>query len=639
MELPFIKINNPPLRFLIDTGSSHSFINPEIARKYFSKYIEKEQFSVTTSLQTSHHTECCNIPIFPYFNFPNKNLKIKYYLYKFHEYFDGLIGIDLIKYLKGRLDFNNDRLITENVSIPIYYNKTKKTICEEKIDPQTRKLIKIPVNVLNGEILVPPIQIQNCKSEECITKAKNNLAIIEMTNLSSKPVILNFTQPIQVERFDKTNFKIYNMEIDNYENKKRLNFNNIRTEHLNNEERSQLLKLCGEYSNIFYKENTDLTFTHNVKHKIRTVDEDPIYTRSYRYPFIHKPEIEKQISDMLKQKIIQASDSPWSSPVWLVPKKMDATQEKKWRLVIDFRKLNAKTTDDKYPIPNITDILDKLGRCQYFTTLDLKNGFYQIEMDPKDIKKTAFSVEGGHYEFLRMPMGLKNAPSTFQRTMDVVLQGLQNKICLVYLDDIIVFSTSLQEHLVRLKQVFQRLLEANFKIQLDKSEFLKKEVSYLGHVVTSDGIKPNPDKIAAIKSYPLPTTTKEIKSFLGLLGYYRRFIKNFAHITKPLTDCLKKHAKIIHDERFKNCFELCKNLLMNEPILQFPDFNEKFNLTTDASNLALGAVLSQGPISKDKPVAYASRTLSDHEKNYSTIEKELLAIYWATKHFRRYLYG
>ncbi|CAK1595436.1 unnamed protein product [Parnassius mnemosyne] len=342
---------------------------------------------------------------------------------------------------------------------------------------------------------------------------------------------------------------------------------------------------------------------------------------------------------MLEQGIIRPSESAWSSPIWIVPKKVDASGKTKWRLVVDFRKLNEKTISDKYPIPNISDVLDKLGNCQYFTTLDLASGFYQVEMNPSDIPKTAFNVEHGHFEFLRMPMGLKNSPSTFQRVMDNVLRDLQNTVCLVYLDDIIVFSTSLQEHMVNLEKVFQKLRESNFKIQMDKSEFLKLETAYLGHIISKDGIKPNPSKISAIEKYPLPKTAKEIKQFLGLIGYYRKFIPDFARITKPLTQCLKKGRKITLDTDYINCFEKCKTLLTNDPILQYPDFNKEFILTTDASNVAIGAILSQGPIGSDKPVCYASRTLNESEVNYSTIEKELLAIVWATKYFRPYLFG
>lgn len=310
-----------------------------------------------------------------------------------------------------------------------------------------------------------------------------------------------------------------------------------------------------------------------------------------------------------------------------MPKKKDASGQQKWRLVIDNRKLNEKSIGDKYPIPNITDLFDKLGRCQYFTTLDLASGFHQIEVSEDSIEKTAFSTDGGHYEFLRMSFGLKNSPATFQRVMDHELRGLKNNICLVYLDDVIISSVSLEDHMKNLKSVFDRIPEANFKIQLDKSAFLKKEVSYFGHVVTTEGVKPNPDKLKAVRSYPIPKTPKEVKVFLGMLGYYREFIKDFAKITKPLTKSLKKNNKIdINNPVYRESFELCKNLLTNEPLLQYPDFEKPFNLTTDASNFAIGSILSYGPIGKDLPIAYASRTLNDHELNYSTIEKELLTI-------------
>lgn len=295
----------------------------------------------------------------------------------------------------------------------------------------------------------------------------------------------------------------------------------IKADYLNESEKSSIFRLCNNYRDIFYKEGDKLTFHSDIKHAIKTKDDLPIYTKSYRYPEVHKEEIARQIDSMLDQGIIRHSTSPWSSPLWIVPKKTDASNKKKWRLVVDYRKLNEKTIDDKYPIPNIDEILDKLGRCMYFSTLDLASGFHQIEVNPKDVEKTAFSVNNGHYEFIRMGMGLKNAPSTFQRVMDNVLKDLLNKGCLVYMDDIIVYSTSMQEHIDILTKVFERLRNANFKVQLDKSVFMQREVSFLGHLITPDGVKPNPDKIAAIKKFPIPKTPKQIKSFLGLIGYYR----------------------------------------------------------------------------------------------------------------------
>lgn len=483
----------------------------------------------------------------------------------------------------------------------------------------------------------------NCFIRSCLTTAHNGYATVEVQNNTSDVQEIFLYVPIPVSSFDNNDFEIFNISLENSPNEfsdKNEIIDLIRTQHMNPEEKYHIEKLCLSFSDIFHRENTPLTFTNQVKHRIKTTDEIPTHTKSYRYPFIHKPEVEKQINDMLQQGIIRPSESPWSSPIWVVPKKADASGKKKWRVVVDFRKVNLKTIDDRYPLPNITDILDKLGKCQYFSTLDLASGFHQIEMHPDDIQKTAFNVENGHYEYLRMPFGLKNAPATFQRVMDNILKDLINKSCFVYMDDIVIFSTSLQEHIVRLKQVFQKLRESNLKIQLDKSEFLQKEVAFLGHIITTEGIKPNPDKIKAILQFPIPKTTKEIKSFLGLLGYYRKFIPNFAKITKPFTNCLKKNSTInVNDPLYIKTFEDCKSLLTNEPLLQYPDFAKEFTLTTDASNVAIGCVLSQGPIGQDKPIAYASRTLNNSEQNYSTIEKELLAIVWGTRYFRPYLYG
>ncbi|KAJ2947350.1 hypothetical protein O0L34_g17078 [Tuta absoluta] len=415
------------------------------------------------------------------------------------------------------------------------------------------------------------------------------------------------------------------------------NLNKIRSDHMNEEEKREITRLCFKYRDLFYSDKIPLTFTHAVKHELRLKDNSPIFVRSYRQPPKQREEIKKQVDNLLKQGIIRESVSPWSCPVHIVPKKADASGKVKWRLVVDYRRLNDRTIEDKYPLPNINDILDRLGRAQYFTTLDLASGYHQVEMHPNDVEKTAFSTERGHYEFLRMPFGLKNAPSTFQRLMDHILRGIENVF--TYLDDVIIISTSLQEHVQKLKQVFDRFKLHNLKIQLDKSEFLKKQVSFLGHELTDEGLKPNKTKINAILQFPVPKTQKEIKSFLGLVGYYRKFIRDFARLTKPLTACLRKNAHVVHSPEFVQAFEKCKQLLTNDPILQFPDFDRPFILTTDASDVAIGAVLSQGTLGSDKPVAYASRTLSETETRYSTIEKEMLAIMWAVKYFRPYLYG
>lgn len=638
--LPYIIIEPPfatPMKFLIDTGSNRSFINPSLICPYTIRKIPP--IKMTTVFNSIFIDKEVNVKSFKEFN---SDEKINFLLFKFHKYFDGLIGLDILQQLNIKLDFGNSILEVNSNQIPIHYkpNLKSKTF---NVKGNTTIVAQIPVDVEEGDILVKEIPIKlDLIIPGGIYKSVGWYAKVEVSNTSDSEQSFTIEQPIKAVPIESNYTEFHNFlitsEVASEEDKHYL-FNSLRLNHLNSEEKTSVFNLCKKFNDIFYTNNQKLTFTNQVKHQIKTTDNVPIYSKSYRYPFVHKTEVESQISEMLDQGIIKPSFSPWSSPIWIVPKKLDASGKQKWRLVIDYRKINEKTIDDKYPIPNISDILDKLGKANYFSTLDLASGFHQIEIHPEDVPKTAFTVEHGHYEFVRMPFGLKNAPSTFQRVMDNVLQGLQGKICLVYMDDIIIFSTSLQEHIVNLKSVFERLRQANLKVQLDKSEFLHKEVSFLGHIITSEGVKPNPEKIHAVKNFPIPRTQKEIKAFLGLLGYYRKFINNFANLTKPLTNCLKKGNKVEMSPTYTKCFELCKSLLCNDPILQYPDFEKPFNLTTDASNYALGAILSQGAIGSDRPVCYASRTLSETEQRYSTIEKELLAIVWATKYFRPYLFG
>jgi len=391
---------------------------------------------------------------------------------------------------------------------------------------------------------------------------------------------------------------------------------------------------------VFHLPGETLTCTDAVSHYIPTkTDCRPINVRPYRLPDKHKQEVDRQINEMLENNLIRRSKSQWNAPLLVVPKKLDASGVPKLRVVIDFRKLNDVTIGDSFPLPNITDILDQLGNAKYFSTLDLASGYHQIPMAEQDKQKTAFSTSYGHFEYNRMPFGLKNAPATFQRLMNTVLVGMQGIKCFVYLDDIVIYGASLEEHNRRLTEVLERLRKNKLKLQPDKCEFLRKEVTYLGHIVTENGIRPDPSKITAVKNFPVPTKLKEVQAFIGLAGYYRKFIDNFSKIAKPLTLLTRKESTFAWNEEQQRAFEILKEKLITAPVLIYPDFNRKFVVTTDASGYAIGAVLSQGDAGKEKPVAYASRVLNKAERNYSTTEKELLAIVWAVNHFRPYLYG
>ena len=340
----------------------------------------------------------------------------------------------------------------------------------------------------------------------------------------------------------------------------------------------------------------------------------------------------------MENDIIEPSSSPFNSPLWIVPKKADSQETVKWRTVIDYRALNEKTISDSYPLPNITDILDQLGEAKYFSTLDLASGFHQISMDPTSKSKTAFSTPFGYYEYKRMPFGLKNAPATFQRLMDQILSGLQGIELFLCTVNIVIYSSSLEEHGEKFKKLLGRLQTAGLTLQPEKCNFLRKEIASLGHVITQDRVKPDPRKIEAVNKFPRPKS-RNIKQFLELIGDYRRVIPQFEKMAKPLTHLTKLGVKFARGDLQQKAFETLRDIIISDPIPQYPDFNKPFIITTDVSNYALGVVLSQGTISRDLPVAYASRTLNDAETRYSTTEKELLAILFGVEHFRPYIYG
>lgn len=552
--------------------------------------------------------------------------------------FDGILGDDFFQSHNTEINYPNRTVKIYNKIIP-FNNKSHIVLPARS---ETIVQVEVTNQVTEGIVRASPI-IDNVLLPRALVSVRNdNTAICTILNLNDKEISIK-TPKIELEEIEPiATINSFNNNIktnENIDNRLKTLRENIRTQHLNSEETNTLLSLCEQFHHIFHLPGDQLTTTKTLKHEIATTSQNPIFTKTYRYPKVHEQEVKKQIDKMLEQNIVKPSTSPWSSPVWVVPKKLDASGERKWRIVIDYRKLNEITIGDAYPLPNIESILDQLGQSKYFSTLDLASGFHQIEMSEADKQKTAFTTPLGHYEYNRMPFGLKNAPATFQRLMNTVLTGLQGIKCFVYLDDIVIYAKSLQDHDNKLAEIFIRLDHHNLKLQPDKCEFLRREVAYLGHIISDKGVQPNPDKIRAILEIKNPKNQKDIKSFLGLVGYYRKFIPNFAKLSKPLTSLLKKESKFNWTQECEQSFQTLKSALTNEPILQYPNFEKPFVLTTDASNIAIGSVLSQGDIGNDLPISYYSRTLNKAEQNYSTTEKELLAIVDSVKHFRPYLFG
>lgn len=375
--------------------------------------------------------------------------------------------------------------------------------------------------------------------------------------------------------------------------------------------------------------------TLNVEHHIDTGDAAPILMKRRRQAQTEDATIEENVDTMLRAGVIEESNGAWGFPVVLVKKKDGSV-----RFCIDYRASNRITKKDVYPLPRIDETLEALGGARLFTTLDLQAGYWQIKVAQGDRDKTAFLTKRGLYRFTRMPFGLTNAPATFQRLMNGVLRGLTWMTCLVYLDDIVVFTKgSVERHVVEVANVLERLASAGLSLKLKKCSFASESMEYLGHMLSSKGVQPTERLVKAVADFPRPGNATEVKRFVHLAGYYRKFIAGFGSIAEPLTRLLKKDCPWQWVEDREQSFERIKALLTTRPLLRYPDFGRTFRLVTDASKTGLGACLMQDFGHGWQPVAYASKVNSHAETNYSITELECLAVVWSVKLFRPYLYG
>ena len=404
---------------------------------------------------------------------------------------------------------------------------------------------------------------------------------------------------------------------------------------LDDDQVKRAMGLLQKNQSIFSTGKYDLGRTAVVQHTIPLVrDARPIKQRPYRHGPVQEAEIEKQVQELKEHGLVKEGHGAWSSPVVLVKKK-----DGSWRFCVDYRKLNELTTKDAYPLPRIDDSLDALGGSKWFSTLDLASGYWQVELESSAKEAAAFTTRSGLWEWQVLPFGLTSAPSTFERLMETVLRGLHWRTLLIYLDDIIVFSADFDTHLERLEEVFHRLQAAGLKLKPSKCTLFGERVHYLGHVVSADGVETDATKIEAVSEWPLPKHKSDVRAFLGTCGYYRRFIANYAELSRPLSQLCSTRAEFCWDNECQHAFQTLKNHLTTAPVLAYPDYSKPFILDTDASQVASGAVLAQEQDGQERVIAYYSKMHSPEEANYCVTRLELLAIVKALKHFRPQLYG
>ncbi|KAG7543335.1 Integrase catalytic core [Arabidopsis thaliana x Arabidopsis arenosa] len=356
----------------------------------------------------------------------------------------------------------------------------------------------------------------------------------------------------------------------------------------------------------------------------------PLSKAPYRMAPAEMAELKKQLEDLLEKGFIRPSSSPWGAPVLFVKKK-----DGSFRLCIDYRGINRVTVKNKYPLPRIDELLDQLKGAKWFSKVDLASGYHQIPIEPSDIRKTAFRTRYGHYEFVVMPFGLTNAPAAFMKMMNGIFRDCLDEFVIIFIDDILVYSKDRGEHKRHLEAVLTRLREQKLYAKLSKCSFWQRSIGFLGHIVSEEGVSVDPEKIRSIKQWPTPRNATEVRSFLGLAGYYRKFVKGFASLAQAMTLLTRKDTKFVWTKECEESFSGLKGMLTSAPVLVLPEVDEPYVVYTDASITGLGCVLMQ----KGKVIAYASRQLRKHEGNYPTHDLEMAAVIFALKIWRSYLYG
>ncbi|GBN48124.1 Transposon Ty3-I Gag-Pol polyprotein, partial [Araneus ventricosus] len=638
-------VDNKPIRALVDSGASFSIISDRY-RRYLKKVMFSETKNVVLKVANGSFVRPmgkCMLRVI----INSRELLFEFVILR-HCSHDVILGWDFLEAFQAVIDCGRSELFLEDVCQEPSTLDSWKLYAIEDCTLEPRSLSRIAVsgcqvgrdlNVVvegNKNLLFE----RNIAIPSILTSYNSSESEIWVTNTQSeKRVILKGMCVGRAELLDERHLCAItdtsnHMDALTETTQFCIEYSLMISPDLSNEQKGKLEELLRTFSGVFVNTDKSTAARTNVKHRINTGDYAPVKQKAYRVSPTERRIIREEVDKMLDKGIIQPSESPWSSPVVLVRKK-----DGSWRFCVDYRKLNTITTKDVYPLPRIDDTLDSLKGAQFFSSMDLRSGYWQIEVDEADREKTAFVTPEGLYEFKVMPFGLCNAPATFERMMDNLLRHLKWTMCLCYLDDIIVFSETFKDHISRLRTVLKCIQEAGLVLNPKKCLFAAREVKILGHLVSRNGVRPDPDKVRAVRNFPTPKNVRDIRSFLGLCSYFQRFIKGFCYLAEPLQLLLKRDAKFHFGAEEAEAFDNLKAALTSDPVLGLYDENSPTEIHTDASGYGIGAVLVQIQKEVEKVIAYASRTLTKAEKNYSTTERECLAVVWAINKFQPYLFG
>lgn len=562
------RVNGNGFKFTLDTGASHSILRSDLSEEDFTVLNGIKLVTAAGEKSVVKGKTLKNVVI--------GDVELVHEFIVADIIDEIIIGMDVMVKHGFNLDLKNMLLTYGNVEIPLRYDSDEENVMrlvvqkDQKIAANSEGIVWAQAQRNDGIITECIVEGMNGKGHpnfavgRSLVKTNGETVPVRVFNLANTPIIIKQgravanCEPVQAIIDCENEGKPLGCttSFEKFENCKQW------FDDLCDKEKEDANKLFEKYQSIFAIKGQEKGRTSLTKHRVNTGNKMPIRQNPRRVPLAKREEVNNLIQEMELNSVIEPSNSPWCSPVVLVKKK-----DGSMRFCVDFRILNEITVKDSYPLPRIDDTLDMLYGSQYFSTLDLQSGYWQVEMDEKDKEKLAFSVGNGSWQFKVMPFGLCNAPATFERLMELVLKGLHWKTCLLYLDDIIIMGKDFHDHLQNLEEVFERLRKAGLKLNPKKCEFFKHEVRYLGHKITPEGVKADEDKVKTVSDWPRPKNIKELRSFLGLCTYYRKFVKGFATIASPLYDLTSEKNKF----KWGKCQETAF-ITLKKNAVQYPNF-------------------------------------------------------------------